>query len=641
MSTPIDQRHAELLAGVDIFANLDRLALAKLAAHIDWVEIADNEEIAREGGPGDTLYVVSSGTFGVYVSTDAGLAEKQVSSLGPGDPFGEMALLTNAPRSATVRAHGPCEVLRLERARFLALLRENPEVALSVAATLSQRLHAAQSGWEAVDAHPRSGVEKPAPAVHKAPAPLRWHLSTTGIVYLASLGILLLGWFVPPPEGLSPGGWRALMTLSAAVPVLAVGAIPDGVLALLIATVWVVGGVVPVAEAFSGFASTSWVLVVSVYLVGSAVASSGLLFRLVLWTLTHTGGGFTGRVLSLGITGLLLGPAAPNATGRISMMAPALNELAEGLGYAPQSRPAAGLAMAALAGFGQMTAITLTSSTTAVLVFAVLPESIRVETSWLGWMLYGAVFNLTVFAGLMATIVVMYRPRVADTRDSDRAFNALALQRVLLGQLSRHEKWSMLVVVLLLLGFASQPLHGIHPAWISVGALAALGVVGVITENTFRMVNWSFIVLFGVLASMATVFTTSGVGTWITGLAAHAAQGTAGNPLLFLLLTTGVCFAITLVLRWQAAAPLATIALAPVASAAGINPVVVGIVAVVACSTFFMPYQSTIYLALYHGTGGNLFTHSQARPVAIAFGLATLLAVIVSVPYWRALGLIY
>ena len=431
------------------------------------------------------------------------------------------------------------------------------------------------------------------------------------------------------------------MTLSAAVPALAVGAIPDGVLALLIATIWVVGGVVPVAEAFSGFASTSWVLVVSVYLVGSAVASSGLLFRLVLWTLTHTGGGFTGRVLSLGVTGLLLGPAAPNATGRISMMAPALIELAEGLGYAPRSRPAAGLAMAALAGFGQMTAITLTSSTTAVLVFAVLPESIRAETSWLGWMLYGAVFNLTVFAGLMATIVFMYRPRTADTQGSERAFNALALQRVLLGHLSRHEKWSMLVVVLLLLGFVSQPLYGIHTAWISVGALAALGAVGVITENTFRMVNWSFIVLFGVLASMATVFATSGVGAWITGLAAHAAQGTAGNPLLFLLLTTSVCLVIPLVLRWQAAAPLVTIALAPVASAAGINPVVVGIVAVVACSTFFLPYQSTIYLALYHGTNGNLFTHSQARPVAIAFALATLLAVLVSVPYWRALGLIY
>jgi hypothetical protein len=170
------------------------------------------------------LYVVSSGTFGVYVSTNAGLAEKQVGSLGPGDPFGEMALLTSAPRSATVRAHGPCEVVRLERARFLALLRGNPEVALSDA-TLSQRLHAAQSDWEVGDVRSGPIVKKP------IPAPVRWHFSRSGFVYLAAFVILLLGWFAPPPEGLSMAGWRALMTLSAAVPALAVGAIPDGVLA--------------------------------------------------------------------------------------------------------------------------------------------------------------------------------------------------------------------------------------------------------------------------------------------------------------------------------------------------------------------------------------------------------------------------
>jgi hypothetical protein len=152
-----------------------------------------------------------------------------------------------------------------------------------------------QSDWEVGDVRSGPVVKKP------VLAPVRWHFSRSGFVYLAAFVILLLGWFAPPPEGLSMAGWRALMTLSAAVPALAVGAIPDGVLALLIATVWVVGGVVPVAGAFSGFASTSWVLVVSVYLVGSAVASSGLLFRLVLWTLTLRGAVLPGACCRSGL----------------------------------------------------------------------------------------------------------------------------------------------------------------------------------------------------------------------------------------------------------------------------------------------------------------------------------------------------
>ena len=47
----------------------------------------------------------------------------------------------------------------------------------------------------------------------------------------------------------------------------------------------------------------------------------------------------------------------------------------------------------------------------------------------------------------------------------------------------------------------------------------------------------------------------------------------------------------------------------------------------------------TIYLALYHGTGGKLFTHAQARPMAVVYAVATLVALCASVPLWRAWGL--
>ena len=93
-------------------------------------------------------------------------------------------------------------------------------------------------------------------------------------------------------------------------------------------------------------------------------------------------------------------------------------------------------------------------------------------------------------------------------------------------------------------------------------------------------------------------------------------------------------------MRWQAAAPLLTIALAPGAAAAGIDPFVVGFIATIACNTFFLPYQSTTYLALYHGTGGRLFTHRAARLAAVAYALATLAAVCAAVPVWRAMRLL-
>jgi hypothetical protein len=59
-----------------------------------------------------------------------------------------------------------------------------------------------------------------------------------------------------------------------------------------------------------------------------------------------------------------------------------------------------------------------------------------------------------------------------------------------------------------------------------------------------------------------------------------------------------------------------------------------------ASNVFFLPYQSTGYLAIYHGTGGRLFTHRQARPAALAYAGITLIAICASVGPWRTMGLL-
>ena len=58
----------------------------------------------------------------------------------------------------------------------------------------------------------------------------------------------------------------------------------------------------------------------------------------------------------------------------------------------------------------------------------------------------------------------------------------------------------------------------------------------------------------------------------------------------------------------------------------------------IACNGFVVPCRSTIYLALYRGRGGRLFDHRLARPAALAYGVASLLALCASVPAWRWMG---
>ncbi len=645
MSQALVEEHAKLLSSVDLFTGLDRVTLVKLAAHLEPVALPSGTTLFRQGDPGDAFFLVVRGSVGIYVSGPPDTEDSRVAILGAGDPLGEMALLTNSPRAATVRAETDCAFLRLNRVRFLELVRQEPSAALAIAATLSRRLSAVaarSSGAETEPPGDRAAQARPgASNAEQAEVSRRsWRPSRQTLGGLLAVLVLIVGWAVPAPSGLTDMGWHALVTVIAVVPVLALDVLPEGVLALVLAGAWVLGEVAPPEVALSGFASSSWVLVVAVLAIGAAIASSGLLYRFALWTVAHSRGGFAGQAVALGVAGLLIGPAVPNATGRITLVAPALAELVEALGYAPRSRVAAGLAMCTLIGFGQMTATFLTSSTTAVLVFAVLPPDSPAGLNWVSWAFYAAPANAILFLGLMVSILWLYRPRGDEAGAAVGKPKALMLQRALLGPPSDKERISLVVGILLLLGFMTQPLHGAHPAWVAVIALAALAATRVVTVETLRAVNWSFALLFGMLASIATVFSATEVDRWLAQTMAGVVGDLSSAPILFVAALTLLCFAISLVLRWQAAAPLITISLAPVAGDAGISPFVVGLVAVIACNGFFLPYQSTTYLALYHGTGGNLFTHEQARPAALAYGLMTLLALCASVPVWRAMGLL-
>ncbi len=631
--------HAELLARVDLFAGLSRLTLAKLAAHLVPVKLPGGEELFRQGEPGDAFYLVAAGELGVYVAGGAE-GEDRVAVLGAGAPVGEMALLTNSPRSATIRAETESGLLRLDRVRFLRLVREEPDVLLAIAGTLSRRLQAtlAANGGAAM----QNNIEA-AEAPRETPlqqAVQRWAVPNRSAVGgLLALGIFAFGWLVAPPAGLSIAGWHALVLLATAVPILAVEALPDGILALLVCVAWVLGGVARPEVAFAGFSSPSWILVVSVLAVGAAIGASGVLYRLALWMVAHTKGGFAGQVVALSLAGVIMGPAVPNATGRVAMIAPALRELVEALGYPSRSPAAVGLAMTVLMGFGQMAAIFLTSSTTAVLVFAVLPAETRKGLDWLAWAYYAAPPHLILLFGVIGMIFWHYRPRGALKNDPGRR-SSLELQRALLGPPSRREWISVLVGAALIIGFVAQPIHGLNPAWVSVLALSLLAATGVATAATLRDVNWSFALLFGMLAGISDVFSRTQLDQWLAHAIVGFVGGLAGAPALFVFVLTLVCFALSFVLRWQAAAPLVTIALAPVAAAQGISPLVVGFVALIACNAFFLPYQSTSYLALYHGTGGEIFSHEQARPVAIAYAVFSVVALVASVYIWRMMGLL-
>jgi CRP-like cAMP-binding protein/di/tricarboxylate transporter len=620
-----------------------------LAAHIEPIRVSVGQVLFRKGDPPDGLYLIQSGRLGIYGRADGGTQEVRLATCGPGEAVGEIALLSGEERTATVRAECDGQLLRVDQSHFKNLVRVDPSIGHAVSNKLIARLRAAESAL--VRDAPAKVTDQPESvstvALRRTLTPVSkqvetktaaWRPSRSTIaVGLAAL-LLLGGWIVPTPFGLSTLAWHSLVTLFAVLPMFVTSALPDGAIALMLVSIWVLGSVVPASVALAGFASGTWVMVLSVSAIGAAIASTGLLYRAALWLAAHARGGFAGQVLSVGLAGVGFGQAIPDAPGRVTLLAPAALEMSEALGYAPGSRAAAGLAMSVLVGFGQMIGPFITSSNTALIAFSLLPESTRAELNWLTWTVRAAPLHVILFAGLMLGVLVFYRPG-SGHRKVDRS-QVLAVQRALLGKPTRQEKVAGAVVAFVLIGLVTGPIHGVSPTWVCVAAFVLLALGGVLTAQTLRAVNWSFLLLFGTFISMTGVFSAVGLDQWLERVLAGSLAGFASAPALFVVVLTLFCFAINTVLRLPVAAPLVIVALAPIATGMGSSPWVVAMVALTACNGFLLPHQSNMYLALYNGTGGRLFTHAQTRPLAVLYALLVLAGLVACTPIWHAMGLL-
>lgn len=124
----------DLLAKVPLFKNLPRKTLQRLERIAVTRNYRAGDEIVKEGDQGAGFFLITGGKVEVLKGGS------RLNTLGPGDFFGEMALLDNHPRVATVRALEDTTCLAMSRWDFVAELRANPDVAIEMLEALSARL---------------------------------------------------------------------------------------------------------------------------------------------------------------------------------------------------------------------------------------------------------------------------------------------------------------------------------------------------------------------------------------------------------------------------------------------------------------------------------------------------------------------
>jgi CRP-like cAMP-binding protein len=129
----------ELIRGVPLFAEADQKFLDRLAGEFIERTYAPGETIAAEGESGRTFVVIESGEVTVTVHG------QEVGKLGPGDAFGEMALIDKSARSATVKADTEVHGYQLPVWSFRPVVESHPEMAWALLESLAGRVRTAES----------------------------------------------------------------------------------------------------------------------------------------------------------------------------------------------------------------------------------------------------------------------------------------------------------------------------------------------------------------------------------------------------------------------------------------------------------------------------------------------------------------
>lgn len=133
---------AERLGTVPLFERCTKRDLRAVARHVDELDYAAGEAVVTEGAIADAFFLILDGEATVVRD------DREVATLGPGDYFGEIALLDPSPRTASVIASADLRVAAMNARMFRVLLRDVPEISSAMLASLAAMLRDAR-GWKA------------------------------------------------------------------------------------------------------------------------------------------------------------------------------------------------------------------------------------------------------------------------------------------------------------------------------------------------------------------------------------------------------------------------------------------------------------------------------------------------------------
>lgn len=450
----------------------------------------------------------------------------------------------------------------------------------------------------------------------------------TELCIAAALLAYIAARLLPPFDGLTVAG-QAVLGVTLAGTILWVSeAVPLGVTALFVLTLLGINPGMRLPDALVGFTSEVTFFLVGVAAIGAAVETSGLAERAARF-LSRSARGNPTRLYAQMIAALpALAFLVPSAITRNAIMIPAYRDALGTMGIRKTDRVGRAMMLA----LGMLNPLASSALMTGGIT-SIAAATLLGGFSWLFWFALMAVpyYALILLGGLY--LRVMVGPFEAGTVECAAPSQAKPL--------SAAETRTLAVLALTSVLWFTDTLHGLSPA---IPALLAAVVlicprIGVLPWKTFESkLSWGLILTVGASMSLARVMTDTGAAAWLGQSFVDQFVGLAGVPVVLIVMLVVMVALIHLAITNLAACialllPIAT----TIAEAAGLNPVVSGLVVTIAVDAIILyPVQTAANLLAYES---GYFNAADVRRLGMGMFALTILTVLLVLPYWSMLGL--
>lgn len=442
--------------------------------------------------------------------------------------------------------------------------------------------------------------------------------------------------FTSPFPGLTPVGMKGIGLFAWAVILMSFQVFEDHVVFLIYACAVVLFGVLKFTAAFSSFAGDSWWTVFGALSIGVAASETGLLKRISLKIMSWLPHSYTGQVAAQLISGYLTTPLIPSGTIRATIIGPVTADITETMGIPKGSKAAAGMFTAFYLGTVGFTCTFINGSSTGYLIDSYIEANYKL--SYLGWVVGILPWAIVTMGIVFIAIAKFFQPTDAHFLPKSY-YNE---KRAEMGPLHKKEKIAVVIMVVTLIFWMTEPFHKISSALVAVMSMAAYLITGCISNAAFRSkMNWQLMIFYGCILNFGTVLSTHGIDKWLSTILRPVVLPFAGNPYLFAIALSLAVYGVRFMFcSWVAPVTILGMVFVPMGPSVGIHPWVVGMMVFTCIDIFVLRYQNFPYI-IAHGATNDMANHKNVFPLALLRAGTGILGTLASIPLWQMAGLIW